>query len=138
VTLARRLEEGDAAKEVIMSTIVEHITDTDFDAKVLESDVPVLVDFWAPWCGPCLMIGPVVEAIAEERADTVKVVKVNVDESPGVAARLGIRSILTIMVFRGGELHEMAVGARPKGELERMLDSALAASHDGTAAAASA
>jgi thioredoxin 1 len=84
------------------------------------------------------MIGPVVEAIAEARAGEVKVVKVNVDESPGVAARLGIRSIPTLMTFTGGELHEMAVGARPKAELDKMLDRVLTASHDVPLAVASA
>ncbi len=104
---------------------VEHITDADFDGEVLKSEIPVLVDFWAPWCGPCLMIGPVVEAIAEARGAEVKVVKVNVDESTEIARRMGIRSIPTLMVFRDGELREMAVGARPRAELDAMLDRAL-------------
>ena len=121
-----------------MSTTVEHVSDADFDSDVLESDVPVLVDFWAPWCGPCLMIGPIVEAVAEARGDAVKVVKVNVDESPEVATRLGIRSIPTIMLFAGGELKEMAVGARPKGDLEAMVDRVLDPSHDVGPAVASA
>ena len=121
-----------------MSATVQHITDADFDTAVLQSDVPVLVDFWAPWCGPCLMIGPVVEAVAEARGDAVKVVKVNVDESPEVARRMGIRSIPTIMVFSGGELAEMVVGARPKKDLEAMVDRALAPSHDTAPAVASA
>ena len=121
-----------------MSTTVKHITDADFDTEVLESDVPVLVDFWAPWCGPCLMIGPVIEAVAEERGSSLKVVKVNVDESPDVARRMGIRSIPTVMVFSGGELAEMAVGARPKKDFEAMVDKALASSQNTGAAVASA
>ena len=118
-----------------MSANIEHISDAEFDTAVLESDVPVLVDFWAPWCGPCLMIGPMIEALAEERGEAIKVVKINVDESPDVARRMGIRSIPTVMVFSGGELAEMAVGARPKGELEAMVDRTLAASQNAVASA---
>jgi thioredoxin 1 len=112
-----------------MSTFVPQVTDDDFDHEVLRSEQPVLVDFWAPWCGPCLMLSPTVDAIAEARGGELKVVKVNVDESPEVARRMGIRSIPTLMVFNGGELREMAVGSRPKADVEKMVDKALETSH---------
>jgi thioredoxin 1 len=101
---------------------VETVTDQSFEQDVLGADRPVLVDFWAPWCGPCLMLGPVIEAVAEQRGESLKVVKVNVDESPEVAARMGIRSIPTVMLFDQGELQEMFVGVRPRAEIEAMID----------------
>jgi thioredoxin 1 len=116
------------AAEASMSSRVVHVTDSDFDREVLQSQGPVLVDFWAPWCGPCLMIAPFVEAVAEARGPGLKVVKVDVDESPEVARQMGIRSIPTLMVFAAGELKEMAVGARPRAEIERMVDRAIAPS----------
>ena len=105
-----------------MGGFVEQVTDADFDREVLEAGVPVLVDFWAPWCGPCLMVGPVVESIAAERGESLRVVKVNVDDAHGVARQMGIRSIPTLMLFSGGEMREMVVGARPKAELDAMID----------------
>ena len=110
-----------------MSELIEHITDHEFDTKVLGSDVPVLVDFWAPWCGPCLALGPVMESIAQKREGKVKVVKVNVDENVRIASQMGIRSIPSVMLFQGGELREMMVGARPQIEFEKMLDRAIVA-----------
>ncbi|MBQ1768343.1 MAG: thioredoxin [Oscillospiraceae bacterium] len=92
-----------------------------FRSEVLESDKPVLVDFFATWCGPCRMVSPVVDEIAEERADTLKVVKVDVDEVPSVAAAYGVMSIPTLMVFRGGETVNTQVGAMPKARIEAML-----------------
>jgi thioredoxin 1 len=85
-----------------------------FTTEVLESDVPVLVDFWAPWCGPCRQVAPELEAIAKEYAGRAKVVKVNVDENPEVAARYGVQSIPMIGLFAGGELKKQVVGARPR------------------------
>ncbi|MBQ1728897.1 MAG: thioredoxin [Oscillospiraceae bacterium] len=92
-----------------------------FRSEVLESDKPVLVDFFATWCGPCRMVSPIVDEIAEERADTLKVVKVDVDEVPSVAAAYGVMSIPTLMVFRGGETVNTQVGAMPKARIEAML-----------------
>jgi thioredoxin 1 len=104
-----------------MSNSITHVTDHSFDAEVIRSNVPVLVDFWAPWCGPCLALGPTLEAIAQEHEHDLKVVKVNVDENVEVAARMGIRSIPSVMLFRDGELKEMLVGARPKHVFETMI-----------------
>ncbi|HWB57114.1 MAG TPA: thioredoxin [Gaiellaceae bacterium] len=97
------------------------ITTTDFDTEVLQSETPVIVDFWAEWCGPCHAISPVLEQIAEERADELRVVKVNIDEEPELRERSGILSIPTIMLFKGGEPAAAALGAQPKPMLERSL-----------------
>jgi thioredoxin 1 len=104
---------------------VEHGTDANFDELVAQSDVPVLVDFWAPWCGPCRAVGPVMEQIADEFAGRVKVVKVNVDEESGVAGSLGVRSIPTIVLYHKGEPQKTLVGARPKEEFVRLINEAL-------------
>ncbi|WAL59288.1 thioredoxin [Thermocoleostomius sinensis] len=98
------------------------VTDSTFDQEVLESNVPVLVDFWAPWCGPCRMVAPVVDEIAEQYAGQVKVVKVNTDENPNVASRYGIRSIPTLMIFKEGQRVDMVVGAVPKTTLASTLE----------------
>ncbi|MCI8801286.1 thioredoxin [Acetatifactor muris] len=91
-----------------------------FQSEVMNSDKPVLVDFWAPWCGPCRMVGPVVEEIAGERSD-IKVCKVNVDEQPELAGQFGIMSIPTLMVIKGGKIVAQAMGARPKSAILAML-----------------
>ncbi len=97
------------------------VTDTSFKEEVIESDVPVLVDFWAPWCGPCRMVSPVVDEISEEYDGQVKVVKVNTDENPNVASQYGIRSIPTLMIFKDGQRVDMVVGAVPKTTLATTL-----------------
>lgn len=97
------------------------LTDQNFEQEVLRADLPVLVDFWASWCGPCRMLSPVIAEIAEEYAGKVKVGKVNVDEQPNLANRYGIASIPTVMLFKNGEVVNTSLGYRPKNELETML-----------------
>jgi thioredoxin 1 len=98
------------------------VTDSSFEQDVLKSEVPVLVDFWAPWCGPCRMVSPVVDEIAQQYDGKVKVVKVNTDENPNVASQYGIRSIPTLMIFKGGQRVDMVVGAVPKTTLANTLE----------------
>jgi thioredoxin 1 len=109
-----------------MAGTVDEVTDNNFQAEVIESDVPVLVDFWAPWCGPCRMVAPVVEEIAKERAGELKVVKMNTDENQETALAFNIMSIPTLILFRNGQPAKTVIGAYPKRRLEAELEPALA------------
>lgn len=102
------------------------VTDATFEAEVLKSDVPVVLDFWAEWCGPCKMIGPSLEEISDEMAGKIKIAKINVDENPGVAGKMGIRSIPTLMLFKSGQLASQKVGASPKGALSKWIEDTIA------------
>lgn len=109
-----------------MADNVREVTDATFDADVLKSDLPVLVDFWAPWCGPCRMVAPIVGELSEEYKDKVTFFKMNTDENPGVPTKYAIRSIPSLLIFKNGELKGTIVGFRPKSELKKRLDEALA------------
>ena len=101
---------------------IQEVTDNDFQTEVLEAEVPVVVDFWAPWCGPCRMVAPVIEELAGEMAGQVRFVKVNVDESPEIAQRYQVRSIPTIGFFVGDEAVGAVVGAYPKPALQQIIE----------------
>ena len=101
------------------------VTDSDFEQEVLESDTPVLVDFWAEWCAPCKMVAPVLDDLAEEYDGKIKFTKVDVDTNPETAMKYGIRSIPTLLVFKGGSPVDQVVGAVPKAVIKKRLDSAL-------------
>lgn len=108
-----------------MSDSIVHVTDDSFEEEVLKSPQPVLVDYWADWCGPCKMIAPVLDEIAGEYAGRIKVAKLNIDENPGTPPRYGIRGIPTLMLFRGGEVEATKVGAVSKSQLTAFIDSNL-------------
>jgi thioredoxin 1 len=108
-----------------MGAATKTVTDATFDADVLGSDKPVLVDFWAEWCGPCKMVAPVLEEIASEHSDKITIAKVNIDENPEIARRYQIMSIPTMSVFSGGEVVRSIVGAKPKAALLRDLEGIL-------------
>jgi len=102
--------------------MIGNVTDQDFDERVLKSDTPVLVDFWAEWCVPCHMVSPVVEEIARDKADALQVAKLNIDENPEITRRYAVMSIPTLMLFRGGEEQTRVIGARGKDALLREID----------------
>jgi len=102
------------------------VTDTNFQSEVIESDIPVLVDFWASWCSPCKMIAPIVEELADEYEGKVKVAKVDVDANPVTPGMFGVMSIPTLMLFKGGKAEERIVGYQPKPKLKAVLDTVVA------------
>ena len=104
--------------------MVAEVTDSSFQTDVLKSQEPVLVDFWAPWCGPCRMIAPMVEELAAENRGSIKVTKINIDDNPEAAQNYGVSSIPTLMIFKGGEVVERMVGVQPKSRLQQALDEA--------------
>ncbi|GAB4237721.1 MAG: thioredoxin [Acidobacteriota bacterium] len=108
-----------------MSGFAKEVTDQNFDQEVLQSPIPVLVDFWAAWCAPCRMIAPVVEQVAQEYEGKAKVVKLNVDENPETAARYNIRGIPTLLLFKNGEVRDQIVGATSKDHIQRVIDAHL-------------
>lgn len=101
---------------------VLHVTDATFEADVLRSDVPVLLDFWAPWCGPCRMIAPVLDDLAAEFGDKIKVAKINIDENQATPAQYGVRSIPTLLLFKEGKIVATQVGALPKNQLAAFVN----------------
>lgn len=110
-----------------MAGTISEVTDNTFQAEVIESETPVLVDFWAPWCGPCRMVAPVLEEIAQEKGDALKIVKLNTDENQQTAIAYEVLSIPTLILFKDGQIAKKVIGAYPKRKLEAELDPVLAA-----------
>jgi thioredoxin 1 len=105
--------------------VLFHATDGNFEPQILKSDIPAMVDFWAPWCGPCQVIAPVIEELAKEYAGRVKIAKMNVDENPATPSRYGIRGIPTVILFKDGQVFDQIVGAVSKSKVEDMIKKAL-------------
>jgi len=110
-----------------MAGTISEVNDSNFQAEVIESETPVLVDFWAPWCGPCRMVAPVLEEIAQEKGDALKIVKLNTDENQQTAVAYEVLSIPTLILFKNGQVAKKVIGAYPKRKLEAELEPALAA-----------
>ncbi len=108
-----------------MSDNIVHTSDSAFDADVLQSEKPVLIDFWAEWCGPCKMIAPILDDVAGEYADRLSIKKLNIDENPNIAQKFGIRSIPTLMLFKDGAVHAQKLGAMSKSQLTEFLETNL-------------
>ena len=105
-----------------MSEYVKQVSDSEFEQAVLKSDKPVFVDFWAPWCGPCRIVGPVIEELAPSYDGKVVIAKMNVDDNPAVAQKFGVTSIPTMLIFKDGQVVDRVIGALPKAELQKFLD----------------
>lgn len=105
---------------------IKHVSDSNFEGEVLKSPTPVLVDFWAPWCGPCKTIAPVLDELADDYAGKLKIVKINVDENPETPGRYGVRGIPNLLIIKGGQVKDQIVGAVPKSHLVKAVDQALA------------
>lgn len=108
-----------------MSELIHHVSDDGFEAEVLQAQLPVLVDYWAEWCGPCKMIAPILDDVAKEYAGKLKVVKVNIDENQQTPAKFGIRGIPTLMIFKNGNIEATKVGALSKSQLTTFIDGTL-------------
>lgn len=108
-----------------MSDNITHITDSSFEQEVLQSDVPVLVDYWAEWCGPCKMIAPILDEIAADYQGKLKITKLNIDENPATPPKFGIRGIPTLMIFKGGDVQSTKVGALSKSQLTAFIDQSI-------------
>ena len=108
-----------------MSENIINVTDTTFEDEVLNSDIPVLLDYWAEWCGPCKMIAPILKDIANEYSGKIKVAKLNIDENPGTPAKFGVRGIPTLMIFKSGSIEATKVGAMSKSQLSAFIDSTI-------------
>ena len=108
------------------SDLIKHVTDATFEAEVLGSKTPVLVDYWAEWCGPCKMIAPILDEVAEEYDGKLTIAKLNIDDNPGTAPKYGIRGIPTLLLFKNGEVAATKVGALSKGQLKEFLNANLA------------
>ena len=107
-----------------MADVID-VTDQTFEAEVLQSDKPAIIDFWAEWCAPCRQISPIIKDLAEQYGDQVKIVKMDIDSSPATPGKYGVRAIPTILAFKGGEVVQQIQGLRPKGELEEMIQGLL-------------
>ena len=108
-----------------MSDNILNVTDSTFEQEVLSSDIPVLLDYWAEWCGPCKMIAPILNDIADEYSDKIKVAKLNIDENPATPAKFGVRGIPTLMIFKSGSIEATKVGAMSKSQLSAFIDSTI-------------
>ena len=108
-----------------MNENIINVTDSTFEQEVLSSEIPVLLDYWAEWCGPCKMIAPILNDIADEYSGKIKVAKLNIDENPGIPAKFGVRGIPTLMIFKSGSIEATKVGAMSKSQLSAFIDSTI-------------